>query len=214
MGNILVFLNGNLSKFNISHPLLKNPDLIICADGGAELAQSAGFTPDVMIGDFDSLGVDLRKKLENNKKIPWHPYPSEKDFTDSQLALEFALKQNPKEIVILGVLGDRLDHFIANLNYLAIICKSNDTKITILSDNQEARFFQSKTKFGGKPGDLVSLVPLDDNCRGVTTTGLQYELTDANLPLGTTRGVSNVMETNIAEISMTRGICLAIWTEV
>src|SRR3989338_11176227 len=102
MGNILVFLNGNLSKFNISHPLLKNPDLIICADGGAELAQSAGFPPDVMIGDFDSLGVDLRKKLENNKKITWHPYPSEKDFTDSQLSLEFALKQNPKEIVILG----------------------------------------------------------------------------------------------------------------
>lgn len=214
MDKILVFLNGNLSKIAPDHPLLKNPDLIICADGGAELAESSGLTPDVMIGDFDSLEGDLRKKLENNKKITWHPYPSEKDFTDSQLALEFALKQNPKEIVILGVLGDRLDHFIANLNYLAIICKSNDTKITILSDNQEARFFQSKTKFGGKPGDLVSLVPLGDNCRGVTTTGLQYELTDANLPLGTTRGVSNVMETNIAEISMTRGICLAIWTEV
>ncbi len=112
--------------------------------------------PDLIIGDFDSL-----KKIPPN--IPVIKYPEDKDFTDAELALQFCQNIKTKEVVLVGLLGRRLDHLIANLMSLS---KYN---FKIIEGNQEIFLCRDKLKIFGKKNDLISLIPLLGDCQGVTT---------------------------------------------
>lgn len=193
MKRTVVFSNGELA--DVSRLRLKKSDLLIGVDGGTKHILS----PDLIIGDFDSL-----KKIP--KDVPVIKYPVDKDFTDTELALQYCQKIKAKEVIVVGLLGRRLDHLIANLMSLS---KYN---FKIIEGNQEIFICRDKLNINGKKNDLVSLIPLLGDCQGVTTVGLKWGLQGSTLKVGQSRGVSNVMLGKSARVSLKTGCLLVVHT--
>lgn len=211
----IIICNGNRPKRQVIKRYLLPSSTIICANGGTKHALALGYTPDIVIGDHDSLPSSIKKKLAN-EKIKWMTYPRDKDETDSELAIQYAIKQKFKEIVVFGTYGSRIDHFLATLLLIgeqkANMSKLFPTEIKIIEGNQEIYVVTKKLLLKGEVGDYVSLIPLKGDVLGITTKGLLYQLDNDKLLYGKTRGVSNELTKPQAEISIRKGILLAIHT--
>lgn len=210
MKRAIVFANGNLSDVFRAKKTITKDDYIIGVDGGTEYVMKAGLVPHVIIGDFDSLPAPVQKKL-SKRIITKIGYPRKKDKTDFELAIEFAVKKKYKEVVIFGLLGDRLDHLLANIFFLEkIFQKKHSPKIKIIEGNQGAFFVNKEIILHGNPGDIVSIIPLDGRIKNIKLHGLEYRLKDKPLLFGSTRGVSNVMVKKTAKIIVKKGVILVV----
>lgn len=206
----IIFANGNLSDFCRAKDIINKQDFIICADGGTNHAFRLGFKPDVIIGDFDSLSLKNYRQLIK-QKVECIKYPLKKDKTDFELAVNLALKRRFKSILIFGLLGDRIDHFLANIIFLSRVQSENKlAKIIIIEGNKELYILNKKIHLKGKIGDEVSIIPISERLDGIKTYGLQYKLDNGSLVFGTTRGVSNVMLVSSVAISIIKGTALVI----
>jgi thiamine pyrophosphokinase len=185
-------------------------DWIIGADGGAAQALAWGLVPHLVIGDMDSLPEEARAALEaRGSRFVVHPRA--KDETDLELALTHAAQQGAREIVVLGALGGRLDHTVANVLLLALP-QLDGVVVRIAGDGQEALLVRGggEATLEGRPGDLVSLLPLGGDVRGVTTSGLAWPLAGDTLRFGFSRGVSNEMTAPVARIAVQGGYLLVV----
>jgi thiamine pyrophosphokinase len=217
MKKAVIFCNGKKEQILLS-PLLNKKipyekSLMICADGGIRHAFSAFLVPHFVIGDLDSLSQKDREKIEK-KKIKVITYPTDKDFTDSELALNFAIKKGCKKVFLLKTFGDRIDHFLSNL-FLFEKFASLGIEIEVLQKNQHLFFLtekKSSLKISGGKGDLISLLPLRGDCLSVKTIGLTYPLNEETLFYGSSRGVSNVFINTKAEIQLKKGSLLVVHT--
>ena len=180
-------------------------DLIIAADGGARRALAWGLDPHLVVGDMDSLPAADRTALEA-RGCRFVQHPRAKDETDLELALARAAQEGAQEIVILGALGGRLDHTLSNVLLLALPALEG-LSVRIVSGAQEAMLLRAgeTVSLEGQPGDLVSLLPLGGDARGVTTEGLAWGLEGDVLNFGASRGVSNEMTAPVARIELDRG---------
>jgi thiamine pyrophosphokinase len=187
-------------------------DLIIAANGGAALARAWGLAPDLVIGDMDSLPDEEQAALLA-KDCAFLVHPRAKDETDLELALSYAAQHGTKEIVILGALGGRLDHMLANVLLLAMP-ELAGTPARIVDCAGQALLVRSGKEaiLEGNPGDLVSLLPLGGDVQGVTTSGLAWGLQGDTLRFGLTRGVSNEMTAPMARIKVESGDLLVVQT--
>ena len=155
----------------------------------------------------DALPPDLRAELEATG-CQVITYPPAKDETDLELALIYAAAQ-ADEIVILGALGGRLDHEIANLLLLAHPALENVTA-RIVTPEQTAFLIRRRTVITGNPGDTVSLIPLGGDAHGVTAQGLRWPLDGETLRFGPARGVSNVLLGGEAVVTVQQGVLLCV----
>lgn len=167
------------------------PDRVVAADGGGALALALGVQPDLVVGDFDSLDpatlADLRGR---GVRIDTHP--RDKDATDGHLAVQHALAAGATDLLMVGFLrGRRLDHEIANLLLLATL--PAHVRGTLLDAANTCTLLRGgqQIEWPTEAGEIVSLIPLADHAVGVSTEGLRWQLRDAVLRLGDTRGVSN-----------------------
>jgi len=184
-------------------------DLLIAADGGALVCSGWGLLPDLVVGDLDSLGAGHAEELaRRGARIV--TYPADKDESDTELAVRLALERGADEIVLLAALGGaRLDHAIANTLLLAApelggqMCAVwGNTTVRALSGG-------GLMELTGSPGDIVTLLPLGE-AGAVTTQGLRYPLRDEPLHAGAARGLSNVIESAPASVSLGAGVLLVI----
>ena len=165
------------------------PPFVVAADGGVLVARELGFPLSVVVGDFDSLPEGTEAGLRQCG-VPVEQHPRDKDETDGELAIRRALLERPDELLIVGFLGGpRLDHAVANLALLDRIPVS----ASLLDGENECRLLRAGEawEWTAESGELVSLVPFRGDATGVTTAGLRWRLAAANLPFGSTRGVSN-----------------------
>ncbi len=185
-------------------------DLIIGADGGAAQALRWGLWPHLVIGDMDSLPTETRTGLEDHG-CRFVIHPRAKDETDLELALTYAAQQGAEEIVIMGALGGRLDHTLANI-FLLALPDLEGILVRIVDGNQKVRLVRAGgvAYIEGRPGDLVSLLPLGGRASGVSTLGLAWTLADDTLDFGLTRGVSNEMTSPVARIEIEKGMLLVL----
>jgi len=214
---IVIIANGDPPTSDALAHWLREGSALICADGGARVALSHGLKPAHVIGDFDSLSeADLRTLEAGGAQL--HRYSPRKDETDLELALSLAarlLADDPQpEIVILGAVGGRLDHELANIMLLAMpalrgikICLVHGRERVLLLD---ARDGPSEVVLEGRAGDVVSLLPFGGDAHGIRTSGLEYPLNDEPLLFGPARGVSNVMLGSQATIALRQGMLLCI----
>ena len=208
---IVIFANGDLDDAEFSRQVAQKADFVICADGGVRHTDAIGIMPDCLIGDFDS--TDLRL-LEHYKEqnIEIVRFLAQKDATDLELAVKFALRKNPAEIVILGGFGGRSDHFLGNIH--ALIPAANvGVSASLLSENAFARLISSNCVFQREQYVQISLIPLTTTVTGITTTGLRYPLHNETLQIGTSRGISNAFSADTATVSIADGVLLAICTK-
>ncbi len=189
---------------------IQEGDWIIGADGGAARALAWGLTPHLVIGDMDSLPDEDRAVLID-RGSEFVEHPRAKDETDLELALAHAVGQGAREIVIFGALGGRLDHTLANVLLLALP-SLREVQARIVDGAQEALLIRNGgvATICGKPGDLVSLLPLGGDARGVRTDGLVWTLRGDTLRLGFSRGVSNEMQGDAARVEVEDGLLLVV----
>lgn len=204
-----IALSGNLTSSDAFVIAAKHDARAFCigADGGARILVSAGIVPDVVIGDFDSLSSEELARISQGKtRIVSHP--RDKDQTDGELAVLCARDAGCCHIVIGGFLGDRIDHMMANIQYYATLAK--DISISVMEGDQTIYVVRDKIALTGSSGDELSLIPLSDDCSGIRTEGLMYQLDNADLRQGSTRGVSNVFQSSYASIACRTGTLLVV----
>ncbi|MBM3466216.1 MAG: thiamine diphosphokinase, partial [Armatimonadetes bacterium] len=185
-------------------------DVLLAVDGGASMALAAGLSLDLVVGDFDSLPAADLEILEGRTLI-WR-YPPEKDQSDLEIALEAALELKPPEIVVLGALGGRLDHLLMNISLLHRPHRAG-VRARLLGAGGAAMLVDREEIIDAPPGTLVSILPLTPQVEGVVLDGLLYPLREETLGWGTSRGLSNVVVTAPARISVGAGTLLVIWLD-
>jgi len=207
----LILVNGELYKPDILRSRVSSETfgLVIGADGGAHHASTLNITLDAIVGDMDSLS-DLEQQGINKAEIV--TYPVEKDETDLELALLYAKEREANQIVMVGVMGGRMDMTITNI-MLITHASLNSCRIEVWHGEQTGLVIKPPGEnISGHPGDTVSLMPLGGDASGITTKGLKYPLKDEKLAFGPARGVSNLLEKPSAHIKLSEGVLLAIHT--
>jgi thiamine pyrophosphokinase len=187
---------------------IRAADLLIAADGGALPLVRAGIVPHVAIGDMDSIDAAGLAELEAHG-VDTRRFAREKDETDLELALLYAAGAGATAIDILGALGGRWDHTLANVALLALP-ELRGRRARLLADGQTLFLVRDSAVLEGRVGDTISLLPLAGDARGVTTRGLRYPLDDAMLRFERARGVSNVLLDPPAHVSLREGLLLVV----
>lgn len=203
MKRAIIFINGNLSDLSQVKEIIKKEDFLIAIDGGANHIKKLGLTPKIIIGDMDSIKPKLLKKYKSIK------YPRKKNKTDFELGIDYCLGKKFQEIIIFCILGDRIDHMLANI-FLVTKIQTQNPKIQIkmIEGKKEIFILNKEIIIEGKIGDEVSIIPVSQKLENITTEGLYYRLIDETLAFGSTRGVSNVMNKDSVLITVKKGIAL------
>ena len=188
--------------------LLGQADLLIAADGGGNALHAAAITPHVLIGDLDSLRPAVAAAFAA-AGVTMVRYPAEKDETDLELALLYAASRGATQITVLGALGGRWDQGLANVALLALR-ELVGLRVRLLDVGQEAYLARGETSIAGAAGETVSLLPVGGPARGIITKGLRYPLTNAELRFERSRGVSNVIVTSPAQVTVREGLLLVV----
>jgi len=206
----VVFANGIMNKWPSGFGLSMKRDLIIAADGGFNHCRKWNVIPHVLIGDMDSVNPSELEAISTGG-IEIQRFPVKKDDTDLHLALQLAIDRNAREIILLGALGDRWDMTLANVLILTAPLLRG-VRVKILDGTCELLCLHDHQAINidGKPGCVVSLIPLTGPVRGVTLSGFEYTLDNETLAVGTTRGISNIIKEDTAEIAIENGILLVV----
>lgn len=206
---MIIFANGNIPDIDIKS---FDDTPIIAADGGAHHCIKLGFIPQVVIGDFDSLNPDELLILENSN-TELIRYPSAKDQTDLELALDYAIENGATKITLYGILGGRWDMSFANILLLSLP-RYCHIKFHIIDGINEMFILRggNTLDLNGKQGDTVSVIPLSNTTSGITYSGLEWSLERASLDFGSPRGVSNQMSSEVAHIKLDSGVLFVILT--
>jgi thiamine pyrophosphokinase len=214
-------LAGDLADDPACQALLDQAELIICADGGARHLRRLGKIPHLAVGDFDSISAEDLAWLRA-ASVPLCAYPAAKNETDGELALRAALVAWPEpkgdhELIVLGALGGRPDHALANQMLAAslaaegyrLLLTDGISRVYTLTVGQVLTLDLPRQPAAW----VVSAIPLSDTVTGLTYTGLVYPLQDATLRRGSTRGISNRFRAGqAATASLTDGLLLVFVT--
>lgn len=189
-------------------------DYVICADGGYSHARAEGIDPDIVLGDFDSIGLDyIEIDLKNSSldsRCRIIRVPVEKDDTDTLICLKYGIELGFEEFFILGGLGGRLDHTLANLQTMSYAVDQKKT-VWFLDGKNRATLQGPGALTVKNPGDfLISLFTFGESCEGVTIRGVKYPLDNYLMNNSFPIGVSNEFAGEEAEISHTAGKLLII----
>lgn len=177
----------------------QDADVIIAADAGYENARRLGLRPDLLLGDYDSAPCPP----PNAKTVV---LPAEKDDTDTYFAARRAIMLGASEAVILGGLGGRLDHTLANLQTLVFLAK-NGVRAWLADEANEVTVLLPGThRIPARPGWYLSIFSAGDAAHGVTLKGLKYPLHEATVTNSFPIGVSNEFAAQTAEVCFSEGI--------
>lgn len=204
---ILIFSGGNLGPWALA--AVEPGDFLLGVDRGALYLLEQGHRPDYALGDFDSVSAEELQRIRQESKHLASCDPILKDETDTELAFNWALEQHPREIILLGVLGTRFDHSLANVHLLARALQQG-VPCRILDEHNEILLMDQSTTITANHFPQISLLPLNQEVTGVTLTGFRYPLNNATLTLGQSIGISNLLVGERGKIEITSGQLLVI----
>ena len=208
---ILILANGDWGKdegLTRLHKLVQAADHIVATDGALDHANENAIEVNTLIGDLDSL-VDSTQLEDRFPDMEILRHPMDKDWTDLELAIDWALEQSPMRIAVFGATGGRIDHTMANLALLEKGLHSG-IPIELVSGNESVRLIQDDlTIDDAEIGDRVSLLPISLFAT-VSTQGLKYSLTNEKLFRGKGRGISNVVESTPVSVNVESGVLAVV----
>lgn len=186
-----------------NHMLSPAPgDLVIAADGG--YAHLGGIRADLVVGDFDSLGY-----VPAGENVVRHP--AKKDDTDTMLAARIGLERGYRAFVLLGGVGGRLDHTLANIQTLAFL-RENGARAALLGESETITLIQNESLlFRAGLSGIVSVFSYGAVATGVCERGLAYALDDATLTDTNPLGVSNAFTGEPASVSVREGRLVVLY---
>ena len=198
----LIFIGGDPPHPNVRQHLPADA-FIIAADSGYAHAIAMGFVPSELVGDMDSItAVDLSDARDSNILIS--QFPTDKDLTDTEIAITSAIARQSTHITVVSGGGDRFDHVLGMVHSLASCALTVDTTLLIGTARVSYTTYTKEFRITTQPGDTISLIPIG-GAATVTTTGLQWELDNDTLQSFASRGVSNIATGESVSISVTDG---------
>ena len=183
-------------------------DLVVAADGGLAVCRAVGVWPHELIGDLDSVTAELVDEARTHG-VRVHEFARDKNETDLELAVSLAIEAGVSELTAVAAFGGRLDHELATIALLASERLAH-VSVEATDGRRWLAVVRTHRELALPVGAIVSLIPWAGPVTGVTTSGLHWPLGDATLPLGTTRGISNVASTARQSVSITSGVLLAV----
>lgn len=200
----VVLANGKYGPLSEYRSVICPDDTLLCADGGANYAYEMGVIPSYIVGDMDSIRPEVRE-FYTAHQVQFRKYPRRKDFTDTQLALSLAEELGADEVLFLGTLGKRLDHTLSNL-YCGIELAMMGKKIVHYAPDCAVYLIAQSLTISGQKGDMVSVLPLSEEARGVCEKGFEYPLDNVVLEKKNPYAVSNILAKSQGEISVEEGV--------
>ena len=186
---------------------------LVAADKGLEwFMRNPEITPDLAVGDFDSLPGEILERYRQEGEIPIRTYNPVKDATDTKIALDKALEEGSTEIWILGGTGTRIDHVVCNLQILKEAWEKK-VQVWIVDSRNKIGLPVEKTfslKKEEQYGTYVSLFPMGETVEGLTLKGFKYPLDHYQLKDREGLGVSNEITADVADVSWEQGVLLMI----
>ena len=204
-----IFLNGSPESSDLLRRVAGRADLIVAADGGARYALEAGVVPDLVVGDMDSLGEDLARKVERcGASLERHPV--RKDEMDGQLAVLAARERGASAADLLCAVGGGLGALFA-IPHILLAAERIGLRSTVVADR--VRMFVVEAGYRsveGEPQDSISIFPLSGPATGITLEGMEYPLENAILEPGDTLGFHNELIGSEATVSVEEGTLLVV----
>ncbi len=205
---ILIYSGGALGAWALDDT--QPGDVFVGADRGALFLVEHGIKPNIAMGDFDSVNDDELALIRLHSETLIACDPVMKDLTDTEMALSWALDQNPEEIILFGALGTRFDHSLANIQLL-IKAMHNQIACTIVDTNNRIRLINKSASLPrSNYFSHVSLIPFTSQVTGITLQGFQYPLHEATLTMGQSLGISNRIIDPFGYIQISHGMLLVI----
>jgi len=205
-----IFTGGLLTKTILSNVNL-NEGIVIGVDRGGEWLMENQIIADYFVGDFDSASSFFYSKIKEKYPDKLYLSSTEKDETDTELAMRLAVSQNPKNIILFGGIGTRLDHVIANIHTLIYAEENNVPTIMVGSSNRIQLILPNIKKVVEKSEfTYTSLLPLTENVEGIKIDGFKYPIQGKSMRIGSPYGISNELIEKYGTISIEQGILLVI----
>jgi thiamine pyrophosphokinase len=177
---------------------------LICADGGADTAKRMGLTPNVIAGDFDSVKPETLEFFKNKSEIIKIKRQND---TDVEKSLKYAIRKKYDEAVLLGAVGDRLDHSFCNMG---IVIKFFDKiRIRIISGKSILTPYKGNVEIPAVKGETISLYGFNDKTK-ITSSGLKYPLKKTALPFGKRESTSNAAVRDTVKLKIEGGMIFVI----
>ncbi|MBQ7265443.1 MAG: thiamine diphosphokinase [Firmicutes bacterium] len=201
--------NGNMedvqSLKNYSHRF------IVACDGGVRHCIRAGVKPDIIVGDLDSASKEDIAFFEK-EGVVLIKLPEKKDLTDTEYAIELLAEEKCEELCLLALTGERLDHTRTNINLL-YKCLKLGIKACIKDKYNTVTITDNIFVSNREKNETVSLIPLTEKVKSVTTKNLEYEITDFDMDIASSRGVSNVCLGGEMSVSVKEGVLLIFFSK-
>lgn len=210
MPKSVIMANGTSSNPSDDLSHVDPDDTIICADGGAMHALAMGLTPDLIVGDLDSLPKNiLDDMIARGVEIQRHPV--KKDRTDLELTLSAAIERGAEEVLILNAFGGRMDQHLANI-LLLTRPEWRPCRLSLADGAQKAWLLRGpdEIEIFGRPGDALSLVPLSPIVGGVDLIDLEWPTDNITVAMGDTLTISNSLTDARAVVRIKTGVGLVI----
>jgi thiamine pyrophosphokinase len=164
----VIVADGNFPQHNIPIGYLEHAERIVCCDGSAEDLLSAGIHPDAIVGDMDSLNIELADRFADRLFID-----ENQDNNDLTKAIDWCIESGYDDLVIVGATGKREDHTIGNISLLVEYIKN--VNVIMVTDTGILRPFLRSSEISSFPGQQVSIFSIDPETE-VTSSGLRYPL--------------------------------------
>lgn len=195
---------GEIHDLNAIKAEIPQDSFIISADGGLEYLEKMNIKPDLIVGDFDSLSEDHPLPVESIT------FPSEKDDTDTGIALSAAIERGFKRVIILGGTGGRLDHTIANLSSLVFAAENGIEALLIDEKNKAFILLEGEHELKCEANSFVSFFNFGSDFSQITLEGFKYPLHNYIMKSSYPIGVSNEFKQEKCIVRIKHGIILAV----
>ncbi len=208
----LIITGGNIrDEFACGKIKTGGYDMIMAADSGMDFLYRNHLTPDIIVGDFDSVDHDALDFFKEDNRIEFCRLNPEKDDTDTEYAIRDALSRGITQLTILGGTGSRIDHVLGNISLLGIGMEEN-VEIELVDEHNRVRMIDKPLSIRRDEqfGRFVSLIPYTGSVAHVTLTGFKYTLDDYTMGGFNSLGVSNEIAEEVAHIEFRSGILLVI----
>jgi len=205
----IVFANGDCNDAICTLANISKKDFLVCVDGGLRHCLAAGLQPDLLVGDLDSLDKASAVAIEG-QNIECVQFSPKKNASDLELTLQTLVDRSVEEVVLLGISGGRTDHVLFNWQLAA--SRSWPYRVRLIDDYVDTQVVDSTRPLcvTAEVGQTFSVIPLVQNAKGVEIAGAVYPLSGAELPLGSTLGLSNEVVRPCLQVSVEQGVLMVM----
>ncbi|MEG2353295.1 MAG: thiamine diphosphokinase [Clostridium sp.] len=208
---VLIVTGGKSPSSKLILQEYNKADFVIGADSGCNALYKNNLNPNMILGDFDSIDVDVLKSIKE-RHIEVKIFPVEKDYTDTELAVYRAIDLKATEIILLGATGSRLDHVMGNIGLLKYALQKG-IRATIKDDNNEIFMVDKSVSLKKSFGQTFSLQAYEAKVENLTVENAKYYLENHDLEVGSPLTISNEFLNENVNIKFTRGKLLIFYTK-